>query len=768
MTAYFRFILRHRFIVGIVFLALTVLSLLSISRAVVASSINKLFFGESPAYAAYLERLKEFGTEEVNIFAFETPDMLAGEQQARLRRVVERVEQIDAISRVFSVLDTQRLEGRDGTLYISYYAEDALEDPSRIPELTAALKDDELAGGTIISSDGCCTAVVPEIDPEIQPTLPAERGPEIIAEVLDIFEDEGFVLDDVHRAGFLVSVAEVIEQSNYNLKTLFPFVVIVLLLVVWLMFRRLWPALISVIISLLAVIWTMGFAVQLDREVNILMATVPAVIIIVGFSDVVHLCSAYLLELGRGVGKQQAILNSAEDVGKACFFTSLTTFVGFICLSLVPVPVFRSLGLILGFGVATALLIAMTMAPIFFSLLPEPKPLRAGPTSRIHHWLDALLRASERVGTRRAWLVVIISGLILILSLAGLSRLHIEADFAKRFPEDNRVRRDLAWFEERFDGTTGLDMYIEVPEPDGLFDPDTFARIVAYQDALVELPRVDTAFSLVNLMEQIHKELTHDIEDAGRLPTTRQAIAQYLLVFEMGGGRDLDRLIDFERRRMRITLRLNDEGFRASSAVGEKAAAMAGPLLGDAATVTPSGLTFLLGDWLDEIWKGQRNGLSLSILTITFMMMFALRSFRAGVWSMLPNVFPLLVLGGYVGGTYDYVDSDTMMMGLIAIGIGVDDTIHFLVRYRIEEARSPDRETAIRRTFDFAGRAIVMTTVILVAGFSPFLLSDYYTTHMMGTLLPICLIVALLADLLLVPALVKLGLIRFRSNVAKT
>jgi len=761
MSAYFRFVLRHRLMVGAIFVALTALSLMSVSRAIVASSMDKLFFGESPIYAAYLERMKEFGTEEVNIFAFESPRLLEEEQQARLRRVLDRIEGMNDIGRVYSILDAQKLEGKDGTLYVSNYADEAIENPSRIPDLILALREDSLAGGLVISTDGRSMAVLPEIDPEVQPDLPAERGPEIIHEVLRIFEEEGFALSEIHKAGFLVTIAEVVDQTYYNLKTIFPFVVIILLLTVWLMFRRLWPAVISMLASLVAVIWTMGFAVQLDREVNVLMATVPALIIIVGFSDVVHLCSAYLLELSRGIGKRQAILNSAEDVGKACFFTSLTTFVGFVCLSLVPTPVFRSLGLILGFGVASALLIAMTMAPIFFSLMPEPKPLRKGPTSRVHDWLDRLLVGAERLAARRAWTIVAGFGLVLLLALLGLTQLEIEADFAKRFGEDNPIRRDLSWFEERFAGTTGLDIYVEVPETDGLYDPEIFGRIAGFQDTMTELPRVDTAFSLVNLVREIHDELTVEIDDAGPLPATRQAIAQYLLLFELGGGRDLDRLIDFDRRKMRITLRLNDEGFRASASVAAEAVALAEQILGESATAEPSGLTFLLGDWLDEILAGQRNGLLLSLLTITFMMMLALRSSRAGLWSMIPNVLPLLALGGYLGGAWDYVDSDTLILAIIAIGIGVDDTIHFLVRYRIEEARSPDTATAIRRTFDFAGRAIVMTTVILVAGFSPFALSDYHTTRMMGTLLPMCLVVALLADLLLAPALLHVGLIRF-------
>ena len=764
MSAYFRFVLRHRLVVGAIFFALTGLALLSVSRAIVATSMNKLFFAESPNYAAYLERLREFGTEEVNIFAFDSPNALEEKQQERLRRVVDRIERIDDIGRVYSIFDAQNLEGKDGTLYIDNYADEASEDPSRIPELVRALQDDSLAGGLIISCDGRSIAVMPEVEAEAQADLPAERGPEIIRETLRIFEEEGFETSKMHRAGFLVSIAEVVEQTDYNLKTIFPFVVAVLLLTVWLMFRRLWPAAVSTLASFVAVIWTMGFAVQLDREVNILMATVPAVIIIVGFSDVVHLCSAYLIELGRGIGKKQAILNSAEDVGKACFFTSLTTFVGFMSLSLVPTPMFRSLGLILGFGVASALLIAMTMVPIFFSLLPEPKPLRKGPTSRVHDWLDRLLDETERLARTFPRAVIGVFALALLLSLVGLTGLEIEADFGKRFRADNIIRKDLSWFEEHFAGTTGLDLYLEAPDADGLFDPELFARIADFQDALVEQPRVDKAFSLVNLVREIHTELNADSQDAGPLPASRAAMAQYLLLFEMGGGRDLDRLIDFERRKMRITLRLNDEGFRACATMADNAVLLGREMLGDSIVIEPSGLTYLLGDWLDHILAGQRNGLLLSMVTITFMMMLALRSIQAGLWSMIPNILPLLVLGGYIGRLWDYVDSDTLMIAIIAIGIGVDDTIHFLVRFRIEAARSPDAGTAIHRTFDFAGRAIVMTTIILAVGFSPFALSDYYTTRMMGTLLPLCLVVALLADLLLVPALAHAGLIRFGAS----
>jgi predicted RND superfamily exporter protein len=169
----------------------------------------------------------------------------------------------------------------------------------------------------------------------------------------------------------------------------------------------------------------------------------------------------------------------------------------------------------------------------------------------------------------------------------------------------------------------------------------------------------------------------------------------------------------------------------------------------------------LLGGWLDEIIAGQRNGVLASAGVIALMMVVGLRSLRVGLWSMLPNLLPLVVLFGGLALVWDPVDSDTLIVAMMALGIGVDDTVHFLMRYRLEAARSADTEVALARTFAFAGRAIVTTTVILGLGFLPLVAADYVPLSLVGLLLPTALVLALVADLLLVPALVRLGWMRF-------
>lgn len=759
MVAYFRFVLKHRVFVTLFLVALTGLGAWSLSHAVMASSLEKMFFGDSPAYDAYVEKTEQFGTEEVNPIAIPMPNPLSSESIAILQRLTEGLEALPDVDRAFTILDLQRVQGDGTTIRVEPYWEVAQEHPEQIPILMDEIRDNPLSGGLVISQDGQFSVVLLEIRPDR--TRPAESLPSIRDDIMDIFDEAGFPQERLHSAGLLFTINEAVSQTEFSLVTIFPIVVVVLLFSVWLMFRRLWPAVVSTVVSLVAVIWTVGFAVALDRQINIMISMVPTVIMVVGFSDVVHLCSAYLLELGEGKSKDLAIVRSAEDVGRACFFTSATTFAGFVCLSLVPTPMFRTLGVVLGMGVATALLIAMTLVPIIFSWMPEPKPLRKGATSKIQEGIDSGLGLLERLACNRPKAVIAVFAVLLVLSGIGIAGIHIEADFARRLGEDNTVRQDAAWFDEQFSGTSAIDVYVTVPEREGLLDPTRFAQAADLQAELLNLPEVTAAFSVVDLVKQLYSTYSPDRAAVADLPDSRAGLTQLLELFQNGDGQDLGRLLDFNRQTMRILLRLEPDGVRSNSAIGAYAVDYAQQTFGDEATVEPSGLMFLLGDWLDEILEGQRNGLLLSIFVITVMMIFAVGSFRNALTSMIPNVLPLVVLGGVLGGLYSYVDSDSMAVAMLAVGIGVDDTIHFLVRLRIESKRTGNRRKALRRTFAFAGRAIVMTTIILVAGFAPFALSDYYSLAIMGTLLPMCLIIALLADLLLVPALVQVNLIKF-------
>jgi len=763
MTGYVNFVLRYRYFILIGIAVVTAVWFCVLLQGSIGTSLGTIFLGENPAYKAYKERVADFGGDGFIAIAFEEEDLLDANTVARLKKAVEEIETLPDVDRVESILDAGAISGSGGGLEVHRYLDDALEHPERVPELRQKLLSDDMAVGSVVSKDGRHTAMLVQL--VFSETRAVEDDPVIVQSVIEKLDAAGFAAERLHLAGLIPVFAEVIDQTFFNLTRLTPIVLIVLLLVVWLMFRRLWPVLITGGVGLIAVIWTMGFAVALQPKISILAAMVPAVVLIISFSDVIHLCSAYLLELASGRSKEEAILESGTDVGTACVFTSLTTFAGFVSLSLIPAPVFRHLGVTLGFGVAVALLLAMTVAPIFFSFMGRPREWRRGTTAHVQDYLDRFLIGARRYSTGRPWQTVALFTVVAGFAVYGVSQAVIDTDFAGRLDDDNRIRKDLRYFEENFEGTGTLEVYVKTDRKEGIFEPAFFGEVAALQDRLEALPEVDGVVSLVDVMRLVHQEMSSSAVAEDSLPTSRELIAQYMLLLEMAsGGYELDQLVDFERSTLRMLVRMPEGGVRRTHEVGVAAVELGKGVSEQGAVVEATGSMFLMGQWLDEIIGGQRNGLIFAFLSIAIMMMIGLRSVRAGLWSMIPNAFPLLVLGGWVGLFWDTVDSDTLAVGMIAIGIGVDDTIHFLMRLKIETRRAGNTRDALKNTFHFSGRAIVITSVVLIAGFAPLAISDYFPLHIMGTMLPLCLLVALLADLMLVPALVALGAIQFRGS----
>ncbi len=756
MKSYISFVLKHRVKVLLLLVLITTLSLLSISRGVISSSM-KDFLGEAERYDKFLERTRQFINDEVIIIAIEDEALLSKSSIERLKGTVDDLTELAGIHRVSSILDFPDFEVSNRALMLDTYVEQALASPENADQILADLCEDPMARGLLVSRDGKSTAMVLEL--ATGAVRRAEDNPVLVKQVLAVFEQNGFDLSKVHRTGFISVLAEIMYQSYFNLSRLFPVVCVALLITVLVMFRRLWPVAITGIVALLGVIWTMGFAVLLFHKINLLMAMVPMFIMIIAFADVVHLCSAYLLELSHGETKERAIEKSAVEVGTACFFTSMTTFLGFISLALVPAPISRQTGLALGFGVAVSLLIALTLAPVLFSIMPEPKSWRtkgsAGVQDRLSRNLDRLRIISTTWPRTVTGLFII----IIIASLLGLTHFRLELNLVERFSGDNVLSVDESYFSENFLGTNYIDVFIEAKEKGGLLDPEVFSQVAAFGAEVGKIEGVDKVVSLVDLISVVHPQFFPG--QGSSLPADRRTLAQYLFLFE--DGMDLDSMIDFDRTTMRVAVHIGDDGILETARVGQIVDDIASRTLGPAVTVEVLSLNFLLGDEFDMILDSQKKALLFAFASIMIMMIIGVRSITVGAWSMIPNLFPLLVLTGYVGWFWDWADTDIIMILLIAIGIGVDDTIHFLMRYRIELERTRDIDQALKAAFNYSGRAIVITSVILVVGFAPFIISTYFTTHMMGTLLPATLIAALLADLMLMPALIKLGAFRFRE-----
>jgi predicted RND superfamily exporter protein len=764
-ASFVRIVLDRKWVVLSIIIAVTFAAAVILPQAIVASSIAEMFFEEGhQGFAQYRERVRQFGSDEVLAVAVESDDPLGAENLARLDKLHEQVDAMPDIERVTSIANLKRVGKQEDTIAVRSFAEEAKELPSERAALANEIRGDPAIGGLLLSEDSGHFLVLVELT--VAEDRPAERGPEIIAEVLDAFDSQGFAAEELHSGGMLVVLSSIVEQSLLNVTKMFPIVVLLLLLAVFLMFGRFWPVFVNSISALLAVVWAMAFSIAQDPELNIFMTLVPVLVLVISFSDVVHLCSAYLLELEDGKSKREAIVAATADVGAACFLTSLTTGVGFLSMTFVPSPVFSQLGVVAGFGVFVAYLLAMTLVPILLEFFPTPEPWKEGRGRLVQRALEGILDGAARLSTTHPKKVVVVFAALIGVALWGSSQIYFESDFEKRLAPDSQLRQDARFLDEHFVSTTAIELYVEADQKEGVLDPELFNELAKLEQELEALPEVEKVVSVVDLLRAAHSSFAP--EGASFLPLSGAAVAQLFVLLEMQGEEALSPFIDFSRQNTRLTVYTSESGIRAQNMLSHKIADMAGERLDEHASVDATSLPSLLGSWVDDVIAGQQDGLSFSLVVIALILILGFRSFRVGMWSMIPNVLPLLALGGYVGWFWDAVDTDTLIVGMIALGIGVDDTIHFISRFRLESLRARDGgeddvQEAITNTFRFSGRGIFITTFIFTLGFSPMAMSDYMPIRIMGTMLPFCFVMALIADLFLVPAMIKLGWIRFQE-----
>jgi hypothetical protein len=755
LERYIRFVLGHRALVVAVVGIVSAFSLFSVSQAVIASSLVRLFFGENPKYVEYRALADQFGGNDVLVIAYADEALLTREGIERLERITAAVARHSEVLRADSLTTSSRIRRSGDDLVVERWGE--------VFGRTATAAGDDLIDGLFLGRDRASTAVIIELT--YDPARSMENLPGIQDSIVGAFTKEGIPRERIHLAGLIAETVEVTVQTERTLAWIFPIMVVVLIGMVYLLFFRLWPVVLTVSISLLSVLFTFGFATAIEPDINILMTMIPGIMLIVGFSDVIHMYNAYTFGLAAGGEERTALVKSCAEVGSASAFTAATEFVGFVSLAFVPTPVFRQAGLLLGFGVASTLALVLTLVPVILSWLPRsalfPNRTRkdyAGPI------LDGIAETTLRVSTTHPWRVLAAFAVVVAVAVAGNAKLTIDTDFTARLAPSNHIQVAQRFLRDRFASPTYIDVYLTAEGEGAILEPRVLegaARLAAALEGRVA--GVDQTLSLVDLLRRMDEVMTGGPDPFATGAMTRERAAQYLILFEASGGTGLERMIDGSRERMKMMLRVSTGAMREISAIGLEAERLGKEILPPEVTVMATGVHFILGDWLTYIVEGQRDGLVFSILTTLLMMIVVLRSFRVGVASMIPNFLPLFFLGGYLGLTRDKVDSDTLVVASIAMGIAVDDTIHFLSRLKHELAADPDLQRALARTTASTGRAIIQAAAVLCVGFSPFALSDYQPLHALGTLLPMTLIVALVCELLLMPALITIGLARFGS-----
>ncbi len=731
-------------------LAVTALLLANIDQLRIDASTDALIGQDDPEKAGYEAFIDRFGGDTLTIVVVTPPtgDVFQPETIRLIDEISYAMEGFPGVVGVRSLTTAQNIKGDGEYLDTNKLFEEIPDDPAAYGPLKADALANPTFVGNVVSADASHAAINirTEDDGEpgydrrfldhLQKTIEAHRG-----------------AHEIYQVGaprFNTAFDAYIKRDQV---TLTPLAVVVILLALWIAFRSPAGLALPMVASGLSIAATLGFMAWMGFPVNAVTVMVPSVLIVVGCTEDVHLIDEFLQNLRAGQTKVQAIINTARHGALPMTLTALTTALGFFVLALNDIPAIQQFGVVASFGLVINFLFTLALAPALFRWTGTPK--KRAPKKRSP--ITALLQLAERVSQKRRGTALAISTAVIAAAIAGLFMLRADNDPIGFFRQDAPIREDFERVHADMSGAHLFHLVFETEKPGDAKEPAVLRQVEAAQKFLNGSGLFDQTMSLVDFLKLMNREMTGD-EDQYALPGSRNAVAEYVLLME---GDALSRYVDMEDAALSVAVRHHMSGSyevrRALDRVSEWLALNTGRYVVDGEvrnlTWRVTGESVLLHRAADAMVSGQIKSLALAMGLIFLIMCLLFLSVKAGLIAMVSNAVPILLNFGLMGWLGIPFNSGTCLIATIALGVAVDDTIHFMVRCQRCLHSENNQQRALTLTIRREGRPIVITSAALAAGFVTLVFSPFIPTAHFGALAALIMIYALLTDLFLNPAL---------------
>ncbi len=566
-----------------------------------------------------------------------------------------------------------------------------------------------------------------------------------INEVLADFE-----FDELHIAGKCFGQTNFIQMIEREVKVFIGASVLVIMLFLLFSYRTLWGVWMPLSVVGLTVLWTIGIMVFTGKSIDIISNIIPTILLVIGISDTIHLLTNYLHRRKRGEEKVLALKAACKEVGLATMMTTFTTAIGFISLTTSSFLPLVDLGIYATIGLVIALFLTYTLLPALV-MLHGPLYSQA---QNVGGWADDFLTKCFYWVEGHQKMIMLISAFVVLLGLVGASQIKVNNFLLEDLKESNHQKQAFNFFEDHFAGARSFDMVLSLPDSTvSLFTPEILREIAAVDSFLVEEYGVRNIISPAVFAKQANRIQHNGREKFYKIPEKASQIRQLAQnIDKFKDQMPIDRFLAEDRRSARVSGQIPDLG---SLVLQEKEAslyAFIDRLPNVQLDYRITGTPYLLDLNNSFLARNVLLGLAFAIGIIALIFGFLLRSVKMVLLTLIPNLLPLLFIAGVMGFVGIDLKISTSIIFIISFGIAVDDSIHFLSRFRMERAKHPLRR-ALLNTYLDTGKAISITSIILTSGFMVLCLSDFLGTFYIGLLISITLLVAMIADLTLLPVL---------------
>ncbi|MDO9137377.1 MAG: efflux RND transporter permease subunit [Lutibacter sp.] len=534
-------------------------------------------------------------------------------------------------------------------------------------------------------------------------------------------------------------------------------------LIFFFFFRSIRATMITLLVVTIGVIWAFGFIGLFRYEISVLMALIPPLIIVIGVPNAIFLINKYQQEVKKHGNQAKSLQRVISKVGNATLMTNVTTASGFATFIFTKSQLLKEFGIIASINIIGIFLIALFVIPIVYSFMPLPKEKHLKHLER--RWIEVFVKWMESIVRNHRIAVYASTIILIIVSMIGIFTIKVSGSLIEDMPKGKQFFKDIVFFEQEFGGIMPLEIIIDTKKENGVMNLGTLKRMNELEETIDEIPQLSKPISVLNIVKYSKQAFYGGNPKFYQLPTNQEK--NWILSYAKNATSNtnlLDSYVDSTGRYARITTFMKDIGTDKMEIIEERLQQKIDkefPKENYHVSMTGKALVFLKGT--NYLIHNLVISLSLAIFLIAIFMAFLFRSFKMILISLIPNIFPLLITAGLMGYLGIPIKPSTILVFSIAFGISVDDTIHFLAKYRQElKANNWRIKQSVYNALRETGVSMLYTSIVLFFGFLVFTASSFGGTIALGGLVSVTLLFAMVSNLLLLPSL----LLSLEKNIA--
>jgi predicted RND superfamily exporter protein len=704
---------RFRFFLLGLIIAITALfgSLISMEMD---NSLKAWFSADDPDYTVYEDYRDTFEGGRFLIVALRSKDIFSLDVLQYIKQKTEEFENLPRVTRVHSLANANKVIGTSEGIEINPLLAEL--EGGNVQEIQAYALEDELFRDYLVSHDGGFTAMM--LTFEEMPSVASDRAVEQVKVLASRGKPKNV---ELFFSGDMRIYSEFNRFTKQNQKILPLLVIPLISLIILITFRSLYKVFIILAVIGASLCWALGFYSVLGYDFNVVTGMLIPLIVVLSIATSIHIME-YFGELRQSHKKKETFIHTLRYITIPCFITSITTACGLLSLSISQIDAVKHFGIGAAAGVMFAFLISIVIVPLLLTLLNSNKNIRN------NHWFESLLHMISHVNQTRYTYIIVLALFGFLFFGWGITKVKIETNQIEWFPKKEACYKSSMLVDKNLAGIGNMEIVLK-GEKEMLKQPDILRKIDRLSLEIKKLPRVKKVISLADYVKDINQALQEDDPAHYTIPDSAALIAQELFLFSLSddGRKELDSIV------------LQNMANDAFSETGIR--------------VTLTGTTFLYNLMNKYLLESQINGFSLAFLSVIGVLFIAFRSAKYGGLSIIANLLPIIFIIGIMGWFGITLNTGTVMVASVALGIAADDTIHFISRFRKElKPNSSPVHHALRKTTVSVGRAILFTSVINIAGFLILLVSGFQPTREFGMLIAMTLFFALLGDILVLPS----------------